>query len=51
MKKIGFTGKCPNGNISALIDQIKMCKEAGVDSLEISNYESDVICVKKINQP
>ena len=51
MKKIGFTGKCPNGNISALIDQIKMCKEAGVDSLEISIYETDVICGKKINQP
>ena len=28
-----------------------MCKEAGVDSLEISIYETDVICGKKINQP
>ena len=51
MKKIGFTGKCPNGNISALTDQIEMCKEAGVDSLEISIFETDVICGKKINQP
>ena len=35
MKKIGFSGQCPNGDISALTNQIKMCKEAGVDSLEI----------------
>ena len=51
MKKIGFTSQCPNGDISALTDQIKMCKEAGVDSLEISIFETDVICGKKINQP
>ena len=51
MKKIGFSTQCPNGDISALTDQIKMCKEAGVDSLEISIFETDVICGKKINQP
>ena len=51
MKKIGFTSKCPNGDISALTNQIKMCREAGVDSLEISIFETDVICGKKINQP
>ena len=51
MKKIGFTSQCPNGNISALTDQIKMCREAGVDSLEISIFQTDVICGKKINQP
>ena len=51
MKKIGFSSQCPNGDISALTDQIKMCKEAGVDSLEISIFETDVICGKKINQP
>ena len=50
MKKIGFSGQCPNGDISALTNQIKMCKEAGVDSLEISIFETDVICGKKINQ-
>ena len=50
MKKIGFTSQCPNGDISALTNQIKMCKEAGVDSLEISIFETDVICGKKINQ-
>jgi len=50
MKKIGFTGQCPNGDISALTKQIKMGKEAGVDSLEISIFETDVICGKKINQ-
>ena len=38
MKKIGFSSQCPNGDISALTDQIKMCKEAGVDSLEISIF-------------
>ena len=47
MKKIGFTSKCPNGDISALTNQIKMCREAGVDSLEISIFETDVICGKK----
>ena len=50
MKKIGFTSQCPNGDISALTHQIKMCKNAGVDSLEISIFETDVICGKKINQ-
>ena len=50
MKKIGFSGQCPNGDISALSNQIKMCKEAGVDSLEIPIFETDVICGKKINQ-
>ena len=50
MKKIGFTSQCPNGNISALTDQINMCKDAGVDSLEITIFETDVICGKKINQ-
>tara|TARA_B100001123_G_scaffold424039_1_gene535026 strand:- start:535 stop:1431 length:897 start_codon:yes stop_codon:yes gene_type:complete len=51
MQKIGFTSQCPNGDISALNKQITMCKEAGVDSLEISIFETDVICGKKINQP
>ena len=51
MKKIGFTGQCPNGDISALANQIKLCKDANVDSLEISLLETDVICGKKINQP
>jgi len=51
MKKIGFTGKCPNGDISALSDQIRRLKEVGVDSLEVSVYETDVICGKKINLP
>ena len=51
MKKIGFTGKCPNGDISALSDQIRRLKEVGVDSLEVSIYETDVICGKKINLP
>ena len=50
MKKIGFTSQCPNGDISALTNQIKMCKEADVDSLEIPIFETDVICGKKINQ-
>ena len=50
MKKIGFTSQCPNGDISALTNQIKMCKDAGVDSLEISIFETDVICGKKTNQ-
>ena len=50
MKKIGFTGKCPNGDITALSDQIRRLKEVGVDSLEVSIYETDVICGKKINQ-
>tara|TARA_B100001123_G_C15300694_1_gene1020918 strand:- start:501 stop:1397 length:897 start_codon:yes stop_codon:yes gene_type:complete len=49
MKKIGFTGQCPNGDISALSKQIEMCKNAGVNSLEISLFETDVICGKKIN--
>ena len=51
MKKIGFTGQCPNGDISALEDQIARCKKANIDSLEISLYETDVICGKKINLP
>ena len=51
MKKIGFTGQCPNGDISALNRQIEMCKDAMVDSLEISLFETDVICGKKINLP
>ena len=51
MKKIGFTGQCPNGDISALEDQIARCKNANIDSLEISLYETDVICGKKINKP
>ena len=51
MKKIGFTGQCPNGDISALSKQIELCKDAGVDSLEVSIYETDVICGKKINLP
>ena len=50
MKKIGFSGQCPNGDISALTNQIKMGKEAGGDSLEIPIFETDVICGKKINQ-
>ena len=50
MKKIGFTGKCPNGDISVLSDQIKKLREVGVDSLEVSIYETDVICGQKINQ-
>jgi len=49
MKKIGFSGQCPNGDISALTNQIKMCKEADVDSLEIPIFETDVICGKNIN--
>ena len=44
MKKIGFTGKCPNGNIAALGDQIKRLKEVEVSSLEVPVYETDVIC-------
>ena len=51
MKKIGFTGQCPNGDISALAEQIRRCKEASVNSLEISLYETDVICGKKLNLP
>tara|TARA_B100000686_G_scaffold186773_1_gene193481 strand:- start:92 stop:976 length:885 start_codon:yes stop_codon:yes gene_type:complete len=51
MKKIGFTGQCPNGDISALKHQINLCKEAKIDSLEVSIYETDVICGKKINLP
>ena len=51
MKKIGFTSQCPNGNINALTDQIRMCREASVDSMEISIFETDVICGKKLNQP
>ena len=50
MKKIGFTGKCPNGDITALSNQIEKLKEAKVDSLEVPIYETDVICGKKINQ-
>ncbi|MBI28580.1 MAG: hypothetical protein CFH21_01034 [Alphaproteobacteria bacterium MarineAlpha5_Bin11] len=51
MRKIGFTGQCPNGDISALTDQINLCKEANVDSLEVSIFETDVIVGKKINLP
>ena len=51
MKKIGFSGMCPNGDISALSDQIRRLKEVGVDSLEVSIFETDVICGKKINLP
>ncbi|MBG77394.1 MAG: hypothetical protein CMI98_05925 [Pelagibacteraceae bacterium] len=51
MKKIGFSGQCPNGDISALNDQILLGKEANIDSLEIPLYETDVICGKKINKP
>ena len=51
MKKIGFTGQCPNGDISSLAQQIQLCKEANVDSLEVSIFETDVIVGKKINFP
>ena len=51
MKKIGFTGKCPNGDISSLTDQIRRLREVEVDSLEVPIHETDVICGKKINQP
>ena len=51
MKKIGFTGQCPNGDISSLTNQISLCKKAGIDSLEVSIYETDVIVGKKINLP
>ena len=51
MKKIGFTGQCPNGDISSLENQINLCKEANIDSLEISIFETDVIVGKKINFP
>ena len=51
MKKIGFTSQCPNGDISALNEQILLCREANIDSLEISIFETDVICGKKINLP
>tara|TARA_B100000965_G_C19585840_1_gene755719 strand:- start:703 stop:1596 length:894 start_codon:yes stop_codon:yes gene_type:complete len=51
MKKIGFTGKCPNGDIASLASQIARMKEVGIDSLEVPIYETDVICGKKINQP
>ena len=51
MKKIGFTGQCPNGDISSLTNQIGLCKEANIDSLEVSIYETDVIVGKKINLP
>ena len=51
MKKIGFSGKCPNGDISALSDQITKLKEANVDSIEVPIYETDLICGKKINKP
>ena len=51
MKKIGFTGQCPNGDIKALTNQINLCKEANVDSLEVSIYETDLIVGKKINLP
>ena len=48
MKKIGFSGQCPNGDISALNDQIILAKESNIQSLEIPLYETDVICGKKI---
>ena len=51
MQKIGFTGQCPNGDISSLTNQISLCKEAGIDSLEVSIFETDVIVGKKINLP
>ena len=51
MKKIGFTGQCPDGDISALSNQIKLCKDANIDSLEVSIFETDVIVGKKINFP
>ena len=51
MKKIGFSGKCTNGNIIELADQIRRLNEVGVNSLEVPIYETDVICGKKINQP
>tara|TARA_Y100000741_G_scaffold347924_1_gene315668 strand:+ start:1560 stop:2444 length:885 start_codon:yes stop_codon:yes gene_type:complete len=51
MKKIGFSGQCPNGDISALNDQIILAKESNIQSLEIPLYETDVICGKKINLP
>ncbi len=50
MRKIGFTGKCPNGDISSLSEQIVKLKEVGVNSLEVPIYETDVICGKRINQ-
>ena len=50
MGKIGFTGKCPNGDISSLSEQIVKLKEVGINSLEIPIYETDVICGKRINQ-
>ena len=51
MKKIGFTGQCPNGDITSLVNQIQLCKDANVDSLEVSIFETDVIVGKKINFP
>ena len=51
MKKIGFTGQCPNGDIASLSNQIQLCKDANVDSLEVSIFETDVIVGKKINFP
>ena len=51
MKKIGFTGQCPNGDISSLKNQISLCKEANIDSLEVSIFETDVIVGKRINLP
>ena len=30
MRKIGFTGKCPNGDITVLADQISRLKEVCV---------------------
>ena len=51
MNKIGFTGKCSDGDIKMLSDQIRRLKEVGVDSLEVPIYETDVICGKKINIP
>ncbi len=51
MNKIGFSGSCPNGDISVLSDQIRRLKEVGIDTIEVPIYETDVICGKKINQP
>ena len=40
MKKIGFTGQCPNGDLSALTKQIKMGKEAFYNQLEMPLSEA-----------
>ncbi len=48
MNKIGFSGSCPNGDISVLSDQIRRLKEVGIDTIEVPIYETDVICGKKL---